>query len=129
MIKDVKGFEDYLQVTDDGRVFTKDRYVLNNGTPVLRKGRELTPTDNGTGYFQVKFQIDGKKYHKYIHRLVAENFLPNPENKSDVNHINGDKSKNNVENLEWVSHSENILHALKTGLLRKDNNGYFASPE
>ncbi len=69
-----------------------------------------------SGYRRV--QIYNKQY--YIHRLVAQAFIPNPENKPCVNHINGNKLDNRVENLEWCTYSENNSHAYKTGL-RKPN--------
>ena len=56
------------------------------------------------------------KIREYVHRLVAETFIPNPHNLAQVNHINGDKTDNSVSNLEWMSHADNLTHAHKTGL-------------
>lgn len=58
----------------------------------------------------------GSTHYQYVHRLVAETWIPNPNHYRDVNHINGDKTDNRVENLEWVTHSENMHHAYRTGL-------------
>lgn len=127
MIKDVVGLEEYAYVSDKGEVFTKDRYILNNGTPTLYRGRQKTGTNNGLGYLQVKFTINGKTCRKYIHRMVAEAFIPNPNNFTDVNHKDGNKQNNCVDNLEWVSHSQNISHAIQSGLLeiKRDDKGRF----
>lgn len=125
MQKDVIGFEEYAYVTDEGRVFTKDRYVNNNGQKVLLRGKEKKATDNGLGYLQVRFYINGKVFRKYLHRIVAEAFLPNPNNYSDVNHIDGNKSNNNINNLEWVSHQDNYKHAVEKGFIKRDSKGQF----
>lgn len=74
------------------------------------------------GYKRVMLCHNGKKYHKRIHRLVAESFIPNPNNKLEVNHIDGDKTNNNVFNLEWVTAEENKRHAKENDLIRKENN-------
>ena len=83
--------------------------------------RYLSPTNNGNGYMNVKLfieNVNGKKVYKtvYVHRLVAEAFLPNPSNLPQVNHIDGNKANNSVDNLEWCSAKHNTLHALSTGL-------------
>jgi hypothetical protein len=76
--------------------------------------KEVFNSDNGYNVFNF-----GKHHIKKIHRLVAEAFQPNPEGKPDVNHINGNKLDNRVENLEWVTHQENMVHAVATDLKKK----------
>ena len=76
----------------------------------------MKPSRSSSGYLHVQLYIDGKSFTKLIHQLVAEAFIENPDNKPDVNHIDGNKLNNNVSNLEWVTKSENIRHSLRTGL-------------
>ena len=80
------------------------------------KGRILAPRQNRGGYFSVSLRRHKKSHSKKIHRLVALAFLPNPKNKSDVNHKNGIKTDNRVENLEWMTRAENMQHAVNSGL-------------
>ena len=95
--KPVKGFESY-EVSSLGRVRSIDRVV---GTRKL-KGKMLSPFDNGrSGYLEVILSVDGKRFPRLIHRLVAKAFLPNPNNHRQVNHIDEDKRNNVVSNLEW----------------------------
>lgn len=69
-----------------------------------------------SGYQSVQFKVDGKNINRLVHRLVANAFIPNIENKKEVNHIDGNKLNNIVTNLEWVTSSENKIHARDTGL-------------
>jgi hypothetical protein len=104
--KDIEGFEGLYQISNLGNVKS-----LN----YRRSGKEnlLSPTKCGRDYFRVKL---GANNERYMHRLVAKHFIPNPENKPEVNHIDGDKSNNCVLNLEWCTPSENKQHAYDTGL-------------
>lgn len=95
-----EGFE-HIVIYDDGRVF-------NTATNKFIKG-----DINSSGYERICVYKGNKKLRKFRHRLVAEYFIPNPENKEFVNHIDGNKSNNNVSNLEWCTQSENEKHEFK----------------
>lgn len=103
MKKDVIGFVNYF-VTDEGKIFSKNYH---------REGRisELKPRTKGTGYPYVTLRKNGKNFTKTVHRIVAEAFIPNPDNKATVNHKNGNKQDNRLENLEWATQSENVKHS------------------
>lgn len=68
------------------------------------------------GYLGISLCFNGRQYRCFAHRLVAKAFIPNPENKPEVNHIDGNKTNNNVDNLEWVTRQENAIHAIQAGL-------------
>ena len=116
-IKDLKG---YYQISEDGRVRSVDRDIPNHwGSMSHFKGKERVPSIDKCGYKMVSLKKQGVMRGMLIHRLVAEAFIPNPENKPCINHINGDKLDNRVENLEWCTHAENIRHSYNTGLKKK----------
>ena len=98
--------------------------VQSNGT-VLKCGRVLKQSDNGANYLSVligyKLQSSGRKtgVRKYVHRLVAEAFISNPDNLPQVNHKDFNKTNNSVENLEWISRADNIQHSHDNGRMKK----------
>lgn len=102
--KPVKGYENLYQVSSYGRVSGMGR-VTSDGR--LVKGKMLKPEKQGKGYFCVYLSKDGKRKCYLIHRLVAEAFIPNPNNHPCVNHKDEDKTNNVVENLEWCTHQYN----------------------
>jgi hypothetical protein len=125
----VKGFEDFYEVSDKGNVRSSDRIIKNNFGTFTQPGRILKGNINQAGYTKQTLTDHNKKQHTVlVHRLVAIAFLPNLENKKNVNHKDGNKSNNELSNLEWATDSENMKHAIDTGLLkvRKGQEIYFA---
>ena len=120
--KDIKGYEGLYQVSNLGRVKSLSIYRKNSVCEYYSKEKILKPLKDKGGYLNVRLWKNKKGKTIKIHRLVACNFLENTENKRDVNHINGIKTDNGVENLEWCTCSENIKHAFDTGL-KKSNKG------
>lgn len=121
----VKGFEGSFEVSNIGRIRSITRVVPRPGIRgnLTVQGRPMrTPiSKHYGGYKSVCFnQYDDKGVrhvrHYLVHRLVAEAFIPNPENKPEVNHKDGNKLNCDVSNLEWVTHKENLKHACNTGL-------------
>ena len=101
--KEIKGYENYL-VFEDG-------VVLNQNT-----GRELKPDKTNRGYYRITVCKDNKTKRFSLHRLVAELFIPNPNQLETVNHNDGNKKNNSINNLEWMSQDDNQEHAVVTGL-------------
>lgn len=111
--KDIEGFEGHYQVSNLGRVMS---LVTNHGRPQ----RKLKP-QYIRNYPYVNLSLKDKSYRKDVHRMVAIAFVPNPDNKPMVNHIDGVKLNNNASNLEWATCSENHKHAYASGM--RSSNG------
>lgn len=117
--KYVDGFNNVYQVSNTGKVKSLDHIVTSKDNKSrLQKGRFLKSSINHKGYIRYSLSINGKRFNFSAHRLVAISFIPNPLNKTQVNHKNGIKTDNNVDNLEWVDNKENIIHAYKNGLIK-----------
>lgn len=97
-------FPNHYDVSSFGRVRNK-------------KGHIMAQETHKTYCKRVRLWVDGKKFSKSVHRLVANAFLPNPEDKPEVNHIDGDRCNNKLSNLEWSTKEENMKHAVDTGLI------------
>lgn len=107
----VRGLEDNYEVSNLGRV---RRIKSGCGT---YEGRILNFLNHSNGYVIAPMTLNSKKHRRYVHRMVAEAFIPNPDGKPEVNHIDGNKHNNCVDNLEWATRSENNRHMFRTGLV------------
>jgi hypothetical protein len=118
--KDIKGYKGIYQVSDMGRIRSLDRIIKysHNRIDELRKGKLLAINKCGH-YSRVRLAKNGKGKTYLVHRLIAAVFISNPENKPQVNHINGDRHDNNIANLEWCTSKENMNHAFNNYLIRK----------
>lgn len=128
--KDIKNYEGLYQVSNFGRIkslqrefYNKNQYGINS----KRKTREIIKKQCLTqfGYNSIGLSKNGVEQKFQVHRIVAQAFIPNSENKPCVNHINCNKTDNRVENLEWCTYSENEKHAYKNNLHKKHMKGKF----
>ena len=117
MYKDIKGFEGHYKACSNGTIVS-----VKNG-----KVKELSILNRGLGYKSVNLCISNKAKSYSVHRLIAEAFIPNIENKPTVNHKDGDKANNSVDNLEWATYSENNKHAhdSKLNIAKKGEESHF----
>jgi len=122
--KDIKNYEGLYQVSNLGNV--RGLRFINN---IVNKEKihGISITTQNSGYLKVMLYKDGKPKNVMVHRLVAEAFIDNPENKKQINHKDGNKHNNCVTNLEWCSKSENMRHAFKMGLATAQAKGKFGS--
>ncbi|MDN3048054.1 NUMOD4 domain-containing protein [Enterococcus faecium] len=105
--RDIEGYEGLYQVSNLGGVRSLDRLIeRKDGKKCLRKGKSLASADNGRGYLVVCLYKDGIQKSVHIHKLVAEAFISNPENKPTVDHINRVTTDNRAQNLRWATMSE-----------------------
>lgn len=115
--KDIQGYEGLYQVSNQGRVRSLDHYASNGHADVLHKGRILKQDTSNCGYFRVLLSNGKTKKKVAVHRLVAENFINNPNNLPFVNHKDENKQNNCVDNLEWCTRSYNVNYG--TAIKRK----------
>lgn len=116
--KNVVGYEGLYKVSNLGNVLSIPRQGTHSKKEYL-----LTKTKTKKGYLNVTLLKKCKPFYTGVHRLVAQAFIPNPQDKPQVNHIDGNKENNCVNNLEWVTNEENMQHSWKTGL-RSINKSY-----
>lgn len=119
--KDIKNYEGYYQVSNTGKIRSLDRYIiskLKNTDKVKIKGKTLKLVIRGS-YYSIQLFKNGKYNQRPIHRIVAETFIANVQNKPQINHIDGNKLNNYIDNLEWCTQSENMKHAYDIGLKTK----------
>ena len=107
--KPIQEFNGEYEVSNLGRVRSMKRY---DG----QVGRIMPQTKQHHGYHAVMFWMDNKAHCRKVHRLVAQYFLPNPDNLKEVNHIDGNHDNNQVSNLEWITHQANVQHSFDAGI-------------
>ena len=112
-MRDVKGYEGLYAVTSCGRVWSYQRKKF------------LTPYTDGNGYLKIKLSKDGKRNQYRIHRLVAEAYIPNPYNLTDVDHIDNDRTHNYLNNLQWITHKDNVRKGRNKPILQYTLDGEF----
>lgn len=119
--KDVKGYEGIYKISNRGNIKSIDRIskAIRKNKIISQKfkGQALRPFISTTGYFTIKLTKNNNYKSFKIHRLIAIHFIPNPDNKAEVNHIDGNKLNNDINNLEWATHLKNMRHAFSTGLV------------
>ena len=127
--REIKGYEGYYEVSNIGNIRSIERYVNSkNKSIAFKKAKSIKSSKRGD-YISVKLSRENEEKTFSVHRLVALMFIPNPENKLEVNHIDGNKLNNFFSNLEWCTRSENEIHSYKNGLQsgRKGSKHHFTN--
>ena len=112
-MKDIKGYEGLYAITSCGKVWS------------YKRKKFLEPYTDGNGYLKVKLFKDNEEKQYRIHRLVAEAYLPNPENLPQVDHIDNDRTHNYLNNLQWITHRDNVRKGRNKPILQYDLDGNF----
>lgn len=110
--KPVIGYEGLYEISNKGLIRSIDRVIQRNGASHRIKGRILSIYTDNLGYQRITLSKEGKLHTMCIHKLVAEAFIPNPENKPCIDHIDTNPSNNCVDNLRWCTHSENMNNSV-----------------
>ena len=112
-MKDIKGYEGLYAITTEGDVYS------------YKSKRFLKPKTRGKGYLTVSLYKDNEREDYYVHKLVAQAYLPNPENLPQVDHIDNDKTHNYVNNLQWITNRDNVRKGRNKPILQYDLDGNF----
>jgi len=106
--KDINGYEGYYQISNKGNVRSLNRYIkYDDGRVRFHKGKNMKPHPSSSGYLCIKLSKNGLFYHTFLHRLIAEAFIENPNNLPIINHKDENPSNNSIENLEWCTYEYN----------------------
>ena len=125
--KDIKGFEGLYQISNYGRVKSLERIIVKKNNLMQFIPQNIRINILIKGYYRVVFCKKGIKINMPVHRLVSMEFIPNPENKPFVNHKDGNKLNNCVENLEWCTSSENTIHAYNNNLTNSHSENHHSA--
>lgn len=119
--QEIRGYEGLYKVSNLGRVKSENRVVMrSNGAPQTFSEKIIAQRDNSNGYYRVMLWKDGKQEYRFVHRLVAEAFVQNVDNKPVVDHIDFDRHNNNAENLRWCTQAENLGRSREFGRIKSN---------